>query len=222
MATLEWPNTAKNAAKRVENAEKHQFGVLSKTGSIRPHPAVKDDWEWLKNNSPDAPQPLEAAHRWCASKITRNAISGGNHHHTSSGSFRTNAEPLAAPKHGRNEIIDEGKHLVGVLKGRDGQDSRKSRKLRYYSEMMHPPHPLLANPCKTPRSRAENLPASNPTHSNTFLHCYEPDLSTLGATHCNTVYMCPQDLPTSKSTCFYVSPTLFYLGLDPYMSWHQP
>jgi len=65
---------------------------------------------------------------------------------------------------------------------------------------MHPPHPLLANPCETPRSRAGNLPASNPIHSDVFLHRSEPDSSTLGATHCNTVYMCPQDLPTSKST----------------------
>ena len=37
-------------------------------------------------------------------------------------------------------------------------------------------------------------------HSDVFLHCSKPNLSTLGATHCNTVYMCPQDLPTSKST----------------------
>ena len=66
--------------------------------------------------------------------------------------------------------------------------------------MMHPPHPLLANPCETPRSCAGNLPASNPTHSDAFLHRSEPDLSTLVAIHCNTVYMCPQDLPTSKST----------------------
>jgi len=200
MATPARPNAAKNTVKHIENSEKHQFGVLSKTGSIRPHPAIKDDWEWLKNNPPDAPQPLEATHHWCASKITRNTLSGGNHQHTSSGLFQTNVEPLAALKHGRNEVIDKGKHLVGVLKGQDGQDSRKSRKSRYYSEMMHPPHPLLANPCKTPQSRAGNLPASNPTHSDAFLHRSEPDLSTLGATHCNTVYMCLQDLPTSKST----------------------
>ena len=58
MATPAQPNMAKNAVKHVENSEKHQFGVLSKTGSIRPHPAIKDDWEWLKNNPPDAPQPL--------------------------------------------------------------------------------------------------------------------------------------------------------------------
>jgi len=123
MGTPARPNTAKNEIKCVENGEKHQFGVLSKTGSIQPHPAVKDDWEWLKNNFPDAPQPLEATHRCCASKIMRNTLSGGNHHHTSSGSFWTNAEPLAAPKHSQNKVIDEGKHLVGVLKGQDGQDS---------------------------------------------------------------------------------------------------
>ena len=55
MAALSRQNTAKNAVKCVENDEKYQFCTLSKTGSIQPHPAVKDDWEWLKHHPPDAP-----------------------------------------------------------------------------------------------------------------------------------------------------------------------
>ena len=188
--------------KHVENDKKCHFGALSKPGSIRPHPAVKDDWEWLKHHPPNAPQLLGPARRLCAPKMTRNTLSGGNYHPTSSGSFRTNAEPLAPPKHGQNEEIDEGKHLVGALKGQDRQDTRKSRKSRFYPQIMEPPHPLLANPCETPRFLAGNLSASNLTLSDAFLHHSRSTSSTFGATHCNTVYVCPQDLPTSKSTKF--------------------
>ena len=135
----------------------------------------------------------------CAPKTTQNALSGGNYHPTSSASFRTNTEPLAPPKHSRNEVINEGKHLVGVLKGRDSQDTPKSRKSRFYSQIRHSP-PLLANPCETPRFLAENPPASNLTLSDAFPHRSQSAPSAFGATHCNTVYVCPQDLPTSKST----------------------
>ena len=54
-AAPSWQNTAKNAVKHVENNEKRHFGALSKPGSIRPHPAVKDDWEWLKHHPPRCP-----------------------------------------------------------------------------------------------------------------------------------------------------------------------
>jgi len=54
-AAPSWQNTAKNAVKHVENNEKRHFGALSKPGSIRPHPAVKNDWEWLKHHPPRCP-----------------------------------------------------------------------------------------------------------------------------------------------------------------------
>jgi len=182
-----------------KNNKKYQLGALSKPGLIQHHPAVKDNWEWIKHNPPNAPWLLEAVCRLCALKITRNTLSGGIYHHTSSGSFQTNVEPLAAPKHSQNEVLDEGKHLVGVLKGQDRQDTQKLQKLWFYPQMMESPHLLLANSCENPRPHSENLVALNPMLSDVFLHHSKPAFSTFGATHCNTVYMCPKDLPTSKS-----------------------
>jgi len=56
----------------------------------------------------------------CASKITQNVLSSGDYHHpTLPGLSQTNADAPRSFKHGSNEGFDEGKHLLGVWKGKD-------------------------------------------------------------------------------------------------------
>jgi len=56
----------------------------------------------------------------CALKITQNVLSSGDYHHpTLSGLSRTNADAPRSFERGGNEGFDEGKHLLGVWKGKD-------------------------------------------------------------------------------------------------------
>jgi len=67
-----------------------------------------------------APRLSEPSRSSCASKITQNVLSSGDYHHpTLPGLSRTNADAPRSFKHGLNEGFDEGKHLLGVLKGKD-------------------------------------------------------------------------------------------------------
>jgi len=121
-------------------------------------------------------------------------------------------------KHSKNEGIDDVKHLPGVLKGRDRQDTQESRKSRFYSQIRHFPHPLLTNSGETPFLHSGNLPASNATHLDVFWRHSEPVSSIPGPRHGGTMFLSsrtPLHRNRRKLTRFHAFLTRCYLGLVP-------
>ena len=135
------PTVAIDATRRVKTEGERQFGVSGSTKddrSIRPQPEAEDNGEWFKRHPPDALSTRRPPLHLHVSKMTQVGLLGGHHHHPAAFSpTRTNSEPLAplkrpnmamaTPKRDRNEGNDEGKHLLGVLKGKDKQEVEGSR-----------------------------------------------------------------------------------------------
>ena len=67
-----------------------------------------------------APRLSKPSRSSCASKITQNVLSSGDYHHpTLPGLSLTNTDAPRSFERGGNKGFDEGKHLLGVSKGKD-------------------------------------------------------------------------------------------------------
>ena len=137
MAMPGQPTVAIDATRHIETKGEHQFGVSGSTKDdrlIRPQPEAEDNREWFKHHPPDALLTRRPPLHLHVLKMTQVGLLGGHRHHPAAfGPTRTNSEPLApskrpnmataTPKRDRNE----GKHLLGVLKGKEQKIAENPR-----------------------------------------------------------------------------------------------
>jgi len=197
-------NTAENATRHVKTDATLPTDVLVETstlGPFRPRPTVGDNGEWFKHHPPDVPLVPQPSARARAPGVVGTTLLGGDNHLPATFGPTRTPTVLPAPskrldvvtttsKLVRNVENDEGKHLEGVLKGRNGQEVEKTRNafenagtwLAYHFPIYHTPapHTMVQESTFVP-SNVSKLThvSSNVTFSteNVYDRAYSPPLS---------------------------------------------